>query len=791
MSTAPSAVTQDSKLQAKLQQAQNVAPLESKVSTFGMPDPVASNAELQKEHPNVYKVLLNVVKRKASQILVARRENIYRAGRAELYNIGKQYIFWNGMESSWMGVTPNGVNIDAHDSECDSIDRVYNFYKAYQESFSTTASQTVPDVIFHPEDASRREDIEAAKDGTDASELLSRQNDAPMILEKIAYHGFTGGTMVTYARQVTDGNRFGYEVDPQTGQPTNNPRSQVLISVHGALDIALPPLADCQADCDWADWHLEVPTSLAKATYPWASTKISASGSMSDDDLLARLFRTAVRSNIQPAMPSDSMDGISTIARIWLRPSTYWCGGTDAEIAETQQMFPRGVCVHWAGGAFVAAIPENMDDHLSIEFACEGRGTCRPGIGDSFMDVQDEINVLSNLFNEYLVYGIPPIIHNSKAINKEAIQQMVAKVAQWIPSNMPDPSTPMSDQFWQPVAAMVPEALISRLDALGGMVGQFLLGVYPALTGGAAEGAVNETKGGLQIQLQQSMGRIALFYRRVRSLYQKTMLKAVREFAASQDTDVSLSSQDPMRKPRKINPIAIRKGSIAVYVEADEGAPVMFADKRQAITQFMQLAAGDEEMAKSLDVPQNQSTVKAAFGVSDWVVIGDASRLKQMKEIDDLLSAGPSQDPETGQPVASVPIQPLDYDQEELDTCRTWATSDEGQEALVNNTDGYDNVMAHAAAHQARLSQNAQQAAESQAQLTRVAKSKLPEPPQQKPPTESINYKDVPPDVQKQMAAQAGLQQSDEDTQAGHVIEVAKDLATQPPKPKKEENTNA
>ncbi len=646
-------------------------------------------------------------------------------------------------------------------------------------------------MIFHPEDASRREDIEAAKGATDASELLARQNDAPMLLEKMAYHGFTGGTMVTYAREVTDGNRFGFEIDPASGQPTNVPKSRVMISCHGSLDFSFPPLADSQADCDWADWHLEVPTSLAKATYPWAADKIASSGSPSGDDLLARLFRTAVRSNIQPAIPSDSMDGISTLARIWLRPSTYFCDSDKAAITETQQMFPRGVCVHFAGGEFAAAIHENMDDHLTVEFACEGRGTCRPGIGDSFMDLQDEINVLSNLFYEYLVYGIPPIIHNSKAINKEAIQQMVAKVGQWIPSNLADPSTPMADQFWQPIAAVVPEALVSRLDALGGMVGQFILGIYPALTGGAAEGAVNETKGGLQIQLQQSMGRIALFYRRVRSLYQKTMLKAVREFAASQDNDVALASSDPTRKPRKINPLAIRKGNLNVYAEADEGAPVLFADKRQTLTQFAAFAAQDEEMAKVLDVPQNQSLVKAAFGMSEFVMPGDDARLKQMKEIEELLTAGPSPDPETGEMIPTVGIQPLDYDQEELDTLRTWATSDEGMETLATNRDGYENCMAHADLHQKRISQNAQAAAQSQAQLMRVAKSKLPEPVQPKPPSESINYKDAPPDVQAQMVEQAGMHQTAEDTEAGHTIEVAKDLATQPPKPKKEEKANA
>jgi hypothetical protein len=295
------------------------------------------------------------------------------------------------------------------------------------------------------------------------------------------------------------------------------------------------------------------------------------------------------------------------------------------------------------------------------------------------------------------------------------------------------------------------------------------------------------------------MGRVALFYRRVRSLYQKTMLKAVREFSTNRDSDVGLSMRDPNAKPKRIDPLAIRKGNFNVYPEADEGYPALYSDKRTVLQQFIAFAQNDEEMAKWLDIPANQRYVKSVFGMSEIVAPGEDSSLKQMKEIEMMLApstvddqgqpvvASPTQNPQTGQEESTVPIQPLDRDDLEFETCVDWASSEAGMDASEQNPAGYANVMAHAAAHQARDSQRKQAAA--QAQATNIALSKgKPEPPKAaapppppKLPSETINFADLPPDGQAQMAAQAGIELSPEDTALGHAVDVAKAVASKPP----------
>jgi hypothetical protein len=146
-------------------------------------------------------------------------------------------------------------------------------------------------------------------------------------------------------------------------------------------------------------------------------------------------------------------------------------------------------------------------------------------------------------------------------------------------------------------------------------------------------------------------------------------------------------------------------------------------------------------------------------------------------------SAGPMPNPATGQEESTVPIQPLDRDDLEFETCVDWASSDAGMEAAEQNPAGYADVMAHAAAHQARMSQRQEAAALASATNIALSKGK-PEPPKPAPtPAESIAFKDLPPDGQAQMAAQAGITLSPEDTALGHAVDVAKAVASKPPMP--------
>lgn len=733
--TAPTGM-QDPKLAGKLDAARNAVGLDVS-APLGSPDPAACNAFLEKENQQIYEDLMKIIKKLSSQMLFARRMQIYRAGQAELYKLGKQNICWDANSESWMGVTKTGAFVPADDDEAEDDDWVLNFYKGYCESFETTASEAVPPIVFVPEDSTNKEDMDAAKHASVASEKIARDNDAPMLLAEYAHHACTGGLMATYTRTVTDGNRFGWQSDPETNEPVMQngqkvPKSQVVISVHGALDITLPETAGKQEEMDHLGFHLDIPLSKAYATYPWLK-EIVPGGTITDDDILSRLFRVSVRANVMPRATTESLDTIITLVRIWLKPSQYFNIRDDVRRAAVQKMFPLGCCMHFVGGTFAAAINENMDDHWTIEFACVGRGTKRPGLLDAFIQSQDQINILSNLWYEYDVRGIPTIYHYDKAINREALAKMEARPGNHLPVTPPQRDNPnIPNLFWPSPTTEVPASLIQRLNDLStGVIGQFLTGIFNALSGSGLEGTVQETATGFQKQIERSMGRVALYFRRQRSLHERTMNLAVHEFARSQQTEATLSA--PGKKSRKINPIAIRKGSFSIYPEADDGLPVSSRDKREQLATI----EADPAFAPSLSMIENLMYIRRLKGFNDFMIAGEDAWNKQAKEIEDLLATGPMPpDPDmvstaiaTGQPPpppsSSLPIGPLDNNAVEYQKCVSWANSDEGLEAKEENPAGYENVLMHAALHKAQMP--------------------VPPPPWVKPANVSFTVKDLPP----------------------------------------------
>ncbi len=136
---------------------------------------------------------------------------------------------------------------------------------------------------------------------------------------------------------------------------------------------------------------------------------------------------------------------------------------------------------------------------------------------------------------------------------------------------------------------------------------------------------------------------------------------------------MTLSMSDPTKKPRKIDPVAIRKGNFNVYPEADEGYPALYSDKRGMLQQLMGMAAKDPALAAALDDPANQAWIKAVFGLSELTLAGESSRQKQLKEIDDMLQ---------GQ---EVQIGPLDRDAIHVEVITEWSESEAGMSAELED----------------------------------------------------------------------------------------------------------
>jgi hypothetical protein len=252
---------------------------------------------------------------------------------------------------------------------------------------------------------------------------------------------------------------------------------------------------------------------------------------------------------------------------------------------------------------------------------------------------------------------------------------------------------------------------VRHQQELMGPVSQFLTGLFPAVFGG--EMSTQQTASGYAIARDQSLGRLGLVWRRLKTFYSDVMLLSVDCFRKNRPED----AESPILGPggefesRWIR-LADLKGNIQAYPESDETFPRLKSQQRAVVQQLM--ASSDPMIQQALADPANVGFVKSVLGLSDMVVPGEDSRNKQLREIDALLHAAPVvAKTEAGENssgsgngagdfalLSSVPIDLLfDNHVVELEECRRWANSDAGQIAHMENPAGFANVRAHAEAH--------------------------------------------------------------------------------------------
>jgi hypothetical protein len=99
------------------------------------------------------------------------------------------------------------------------------------------------------------------------------------------------------------------------------------------------------------------------------------------------------------------------------------------------------------------------------------------------------------------------------------------------------------------------------------------------------------------------------------------------------------------------------------------------------------MAIDDPMIQKFFGVPKNQELLLSTLGLTDYEMPDATSRVKQLKEIDQLLQ---------GQPVM---ILPLDNHAAEAEEVIRWCSADEGLEAKMANEAGFAMVMQHGIQH--------------------------------------------------------------------------------------------
>lgn len=745
-----------------------------------------NNEKLEKHTngPRIIAALRDLVLGYRVEGIVSRRWEMRRQRQAHMYWMGVQNGIYNPADWNWH--MPYGTDVglgfgveEGADAETPRYDYVTNIYQAFGLSFIALMIATVPTTKFYPASAQSEEDITTAKAADDVRKYVDsiRGNQPKKLLKKISWLYWLDGKVGGYVRWVADGNRFGYEevnstepdlvkagedayVCPQCGnespapgqcpqcgqqlspddfkpadyiaipkvQSTQKvPKGNVVKSIIPGLEFHTPPWADCMDEFPYLQWNLEVHKAKLRASFPEAASKINAGGTTSADDAAARAWRISVRQGLPLTQPGDALQNLVTFSRTWIRPWSFW----ELEDKDTREMlmelYPDGCYVAFAGEAYCESRNESMDDHWAVSQAMEGDGQNRPSAGDSMVQVQDQYNALSNIEQESADYGIPFTIVDSELINMDAINSTTAEPAAIYPTK-----TRMTAQddiqrkVWQSQPATVPDQFVARREEMMGPLGQFLTGIMPASFGGKMQG--NDTAAAYEMAREQALGRIGLFYSELKLFTSDMDLLAVETFRDNATGDIEIpDEQEGGTFESKWLRMADLKGNIQVFEESDEGYPALPSQVRAAVKELL----ADPNLSKMLlGNPANLRILQDMWGMQDFAIEGADASIKADRIIKLLLKSPPGM----------LPVQPrpdLDDLPAMMSEIRRWYQSDAGQTVELENPQGLQNIVMFFQACKQAMGP--------------------PPAPEQKPPSESINFKDVPPEAQAQMLGQAGI----------------------------------
>lgn len=647
--------------------------------------------------------------------------------------------------------------------------------------------------------------MEAVK--TDALDALRISSSADAIREKIedsnnpknlrtdaSRLAWTDGRTSFYTRWVTDGAKFGYEDadhdsedeeglgaggDPPTKKP-RNPKGGTVITAYGVLECKVPINMRESSEFMWRQLSYEIDLTSAKSMYPWLASDLQGGEPGPGEYNFDRTTRLATTQGIRLITESgDTTRELPTWQRTWFRPSFYSSIEQEEDRAWFEDNYPDGAYVAFIGNTYCESRNESMDDHWVDVHPLPGDGQATPACGEIIMPVQYAVLDMVDLAMETFMKGIPAIWCDPGMVDTQAIsKQKAGPGAHYKGKRDLESGEKMADGFWAEPIPDLSQSALAFMQQIFTDVPQSLTGLSAAALGMADPS--NQTKGGIQLLQAASKGQSGIAWSAFREGYANSMEQAVRieaYFRTSEAEDGILKIGDVEVELEDLHP-----GNWACVPDGDESYPNTHAEKREALIEFVNLAGKSPDGMKLLFLPKNMALMKDLIGLQELEVPAADSEENELAEIKQLLSESPVPNMQAkqrymaqalaaqaqGQPMPpqpppeamlnpSVPIdQIFDNHQERWQADLDFANSPKGQEAKRTNKEGWMNFTLHAQQHKKLADQEQQQAAQ-QALAPQVQLEQAKHAGQAKSPSESIQFKDLGPSGQLQLAKQAGL----------------------------------
>jgi hypothetical protein len=544
------------------------------------------------------------------------------------------------------------------------------------------------------------------------------------------------------------------EDEEETPLSKRTPRGKEIRTAHGKIEVKLSPMfANTLDEVDVLDYSDEIDESRACGMTPWLMDEIRATNaSQAAMGEIARLARQNIKLGMQSTyVTADSIAADVTCQRVWLRTHCFTKvegANKDRLRDELIEMFPDGCYAMFMGDTFAFARNESINDSWALAQAYSGDGQNRNAMGTSTLPIQKRLNNWLDLMNDLFVRTIPKKWMDSKAFAVEALRQQ---------TNVPGDIGPFKRQPGVPVAELIfvepainpPATLADFIKEYSGPLAELLSGAYPALAGGD----VGTADSGVAIATQRdsALGRLAPTWHSIKNAEATSMKQLVRWGAKCRDKSINERIPGGETITLEINDL---KGNIAVFAESDENFPETYTQKKNALTSTVDTLIKNPQFGEIFFNAANLEFMQTMWGLSDFYIPKVLARNKQLGECELLVKSVPVPKPEAAPLIAKVEqmkaagvdpaqlaeveqqiqemeessIQPDPRDDHETEAETAWQRlmDPDGRRLHKSNPDGWRNLALHYDAHVALAAQKAAQA----------------QPPT-KPPSESINFKDV------------------------------------------------
>ena len=690
----------------------------------------------------IQNALSDVVKKLENEDKETRNQMLRLYKLCELYWKGIQTVFWSEFRNDWR--TPweeSGSGVTAYKFGGHGFDKIVNVYRAHGESIVAALGAAVPSVRFFPRNADSPEDLSTSRTFSNTSEMLQRRNQAELLFIRALFilynqafvaahnyakqdeqYGIVEDPIYTLEEQEVDskmcpdcGTDLSEEpvMEEATGMapemigchvcgsqeppmitkemkqvPTlsgydNIIKSNECIEVYGPLNVRIPVKAKSQAECIYLMLETEEHYAQMREQFPDYWEKINPGGNLDEYDRWAR------------AMAEYDDENISDVTwrRAWLRPAAF--NILDKEKAELlKKEFPDGCRVDFVNEQMTEVRDEKLDEHWTITVNPLSRYIHADPMGKPMLPIQEWKNETTHLTVETVRYTIPQTFADSSVLDFKQYAKAEIRPGVVFPVKGRTGQN-IDSAFFQTRTATLAKEVIDW-ESLLEKDGQFVVGDFPSIFGGPQSGS--KTLGEYQESRSNALNRLGIVWKMLNSWWAQVMGKSVQDYINHLIEDEQFSQK---QGDGYIN-VWIRLSEISgkvgrIEAETSEQFPMSWAQKRGVLLELLGL--NKESVDFAVFHPDNVETVQTILGLDDLHIPGEADRLRELYNIAELLRTEPMMD-EMGQGIPSVMIEEdVDDDVVHIQTCKTWALSEQGREAQVNNPGGYANVIAHLKMH--------------------------------------------------------------------------------------------